>query len=244
MVRADERRPAAPRRVPARTVTAGVVVLLAVIALALLLGSARARTGSLHTFDVRNSARLDHYLATHRGQLSTWQAITDIGGPATWRILAAVAVLVLAVLRRWRAAITIAVAMIGAAILSGVVKLAVGRHRPHPRVVFEHVGGGSFPSGHALTSIVALGLLVLLLGPHLSRALRIALWTGAVLVVAAVGFSRLVLAVHYPTDVFGGWLIGGLWLALVFALVRIGAGAASGRGTRAEPDARTSGGTQ
>jgi undecaprenyl-diphosphatase len=244
MVRADERRPAAPRRIAGRTVAGGVLALLAVIALALMLGSARARTGSWHAFDLRNSARLDHYLATHRGQLHTWQLITDAGGPATWRVLAAVAVVVLAVLRRWREAITIAVAMIGAAILSGVVKLAVGRHRPRPRVVFEHVGGGSFPSGHALTSIVAAGLLVLLVGPHLPRVLRFLLWFVAALVVAAVGFSRLVLAVHYPTDVLGGWLIGVLWLALVFTLGAAVTRAIAGHRPRVEPDVHSAPETQ
>jgi undecaprenyl-diphosphatase len=127
---------------------------------------------------------------------------------------------VLLIRRRLRLAVFVVVAMAGAAVLSGVTKTAVHRARPVVKVPIEKVAGGSFPSGHALTSFVALGLLVILLGPRLPVAWRALLTVAAALIVVAVGFSRLILGVHYLTDVLGGWLIGALWLTAIHALLR------------------------
>jgi undecaprenyl-diphosphatase len=114
--------------------------------------------------------------------------------------------------RRRRPAILVAVTMVGAALLSGGTKALVGRPRPVVAVVVHRASGRSFPSGHALTSFVAVGRLVLLLWPTCSARQRALLLGVATLLVTAIGFSRLALGVHYLTDVLGGWLIGALWL--------------------------------
>jgi membrane-associated phospholipid phosphatase len=54
----------------------------------------------------------------------------------------------------------------------------------------------------------------------LNSAWRVLLTVAAALIVVAVGFSRLILGVHYLTDVLGGWLIGALWLTAIHALRR------------------------
>ena len=56
--------------------------------------------------------------------------------------------------------------------------------------------------------------------PHWPRGLRAALITLAALAVAAVGYSRIGLQVHYLTDVLGGWLSGSIWLLGSIGLVR------------------------
>jgi len=124
------------------------------------------------------------------------------------RIAAFLAVVPLWVRRRRTAAILVAVAIGGAAALSGIFKVLVNRGRPVVAVPVEHADSASFPSGHALTSLVAAGVLLILLLPHRSRRRRALLITAAALLVAAVGFSRLLLGVHYPSDILGSWLIG------------------------------------
>lgn len=84
-----------------------------------------------------------------------------------------------------------------------------------------HASGFAFPSGHATTSALMAGLLVAAIGHRAygSRAGRVA----AVLVgcwAAAVGLSRVLLGVHWVTDVVAGWLFAALWLGLGAALIR------------------------
>jgi membrane-associated phospholipid phosphatase len=57
-------------------------------------------------------------------------------------------------------------------------------------------------------------------GPRLNSAWRVLLTVAAALIVVAVGFSRLILGVHYLTDVVGGWLIGALWLTVAYRVLR------------------------
>ncbi len=105
------------------------------------------------------------------------------------------------------------VAVIGSGLINTVLKLTFNRPRPD---VFpwrtQHVGLASFPSGHAMTSIVVYGTLAFLiarLAP--SRRLKRLTWALAVLVIVLVGLSRLYLGVHYPSDVLAGFVIGGAW---------------------------------
>jgi undecaprenyl-diphosphatase len=111
------------------------------------------------------------------------------------------------------------VAVIGSGLINSVLKISFNRARPD---VFpwrtQHVGLASFPSGHAMTSIVVYGTLAFLiarLAP--TRWLKRVIWTVAMLVVLVVGLSRLYLGVHYPSDVLAGFVVGGAW-AVVCAL--------------------------
>jgi membrane-associated phospholipid phosphatase len=70
--------------------------------------------------------------------------------------------------------------------------------------------GYGFPSGHTMQAVIAYGMLVYL-GWRRVR-LRGALLAGAVLLIALIALSRLVLVVHFPSDVIGGLLAGALWL--------------------------------
>jgi undecaprenyl-diphosphatase len=105
---------------------------------------------------------------------------------------------------RRREAVFVVLAITLAAAVESIVKAAVGRARPvfaHP---LSHAAGASFPSGHAITSFVAFGLLALLV----PRRARLPAALGAVALSALVGFSRIALGVHYVSDVLGAWLLG------------------------------------
>jgi undecaprenyl-diphosphatase len=162
--------------------------------------------------DLAAAAHLNRALAGRRRQIRFWRVVSAVGGPTSWRVLTTVTAMVLFSRRRRRPAALVAVTMVGAAVLSGGTKTLVGRPRPVVAVVLDRAPGKSFPSGHALTSFVAVGRLALLLWPTCSARQRALLLVAAPLLVTAIGFSRLALGVHFLTDVLGGWLIGGLWL--------------------------------
>lgn len=132
-----------------------------------------------------------------------------------------------AVLLAWRGERKMAAgwvwAIAGNALLNVMLKQWVGRVRPSHVEGYTMAGGLSFPSGHSSGSLVAYGMLawmLLHLHPGWPCRLRVAVLTAAALAVAAVGYSRIGLQVHYLTDVLGGWLSGSLWLAGSMGLVR------------------------
>lgn len=105
------------------------------------------------------------------------------------------------------------VSVFGAGLINTVLKVSFNRPRPD---VFpwrtQHVGLASFPSGHAMTSMVVYGTLAFLiarLAP--TPLLRRLTWALAVFVIVIVGLSRLYLGVHYPSDVLAGFVIGAAW---------------------------------
>lgn len=135
-----------------------------------------------------------------------------------------VAVVGFAALRRtgrWATAVHLAVALGGSIALNNVVKPLVDRPRPQVGQLVASATGYAFPSGHA-TQIAAVAVISATLGAALtgSRARKAALWSFAALTSLGVGFSRLYLGVHWPTDVFVGYLLGALWALIVASVIR------------------------
>ena len=91
-------------------------------------------------------------------------------------------------------------------------KAAVDRPRPVDALV--ETAGSSFPSGHAAYSIVWVAIAVALARDVPGLAGRAGVLITALLLAAAVGVTRIVLQVHYLTDVLAGWALG----ATIFAL--------------------------
>ncbi|MFW6331478.1 MAG: phosphatase PAP2 family protein [Gemmatimonadota bacterium] len=109
------------------------------------------------------------------------------------------------------------VGIAGSGPLIFVLKAAFDRERPQ---VFEWRGhytveSASFPSGHALGSLVAYVLLAyLIVRLQASRPLRYTTMGFTALVVVAIGLTRIYLGVHYPSDVLAGYAFGLAWVAL------------------------------
>lgn len=104
----------------------------------------------------------------------------------------------------------------GSVLLNETLKLIFHRARPilH-RIV--NANGFSFPSGHSMAAFSLYGVLAFLLWRHIpssiGRGILILLGT---LMIMAIGTSRIYLGVHYPSDVLGGFLASGCWLAASF----------------------------
>jgi len=121
-------------------------------------------------------------------------------------------VLLLLVARRVFDTIWAALALAGIHIFSALLKEVFDRPRPHEGSAVPLPSSDSFPSGHASGAVVTFGVLAALGVERWPERARM-LWTGAVLLAAAVGASRAVLNVHYLTDVLAGFCVGIAWLA-------------------------------
>lgn len=147
------------------------------------------------------------------------RVVTDLGSPVAVDVLAAAAVVVLLVVHRWRAAVVVAVVRLGELATESVLKAVVHRSRPGLLPQLTSASGDSFPSGHAAGSAAVYGVVAIVVGAWLSTQARRLVLAGAAAWVALIAASRVLLGVHYPTDVLGGAALGVLWLALALALV-------------------------
>jgi undecaprenyl-diphosphatase len=110
------------------------------------------------------------------------------------------------------------VGVLGGQVVNNVLKLVFNRPRPEVMEWAAEVRTLSFPSGHAMSAIMAYGTVAYLVGRlEPTPRMRRATWGIAALIVLSIGFSRIYLGVHYPSDVLGGFIAGLAWLAFVAA---------------------------
>ncbi len=113
-------------------------------------------------------------------------------------------------------------AVLGAGVLTFALKLFFHRPRPEPYFGVAIPGTFSFPSGHSLLALTFYGMLAHLAASRVDRfTLRAAIWTTAALVILLIGFSRIYLGVHYPSDVLAGYAAGVVWVLTVVFVERI-----------------------
>jgi undecaprenyl-diphosphatase len=126
---------------------------------------------------------------------------------------------ILMIRRSYNYAIVIACASLGSAVIERGFKATFHRIRPEFQEITK-LTGYSFPSGHAISAFV-FGTILIFLTWHTkwNRALKWTLTFFLALMILAIGFSRIVLNVHYATDVLGGFLLGSMWLILVYAVM-------------------------
>lgn len=185
----------------------------------MLLGLVVAGWPQLHHTDVSVDDSLNAWVAPRPDVTTLWRVITNALQPLTWEILGAAAAVLLWRRRHRKLALFVLVAIFGTVAWYDIVKAAVGRARPTVPDSLLHAQGASFPSGHAMASAVALALVALACWQLIRRlALRVLAVVGAVVVAAAVAFSRLALGVHYLSDVLAAWLLAGWWPCLLIAL--------------------------
>lgn len=175
----------------------------------------------------RVDQELHSWVISHRGPASvsvaravTWGGVTKIVLPALI-VVGAVAPRGGPGIRRRLASGVLLSCVAGAGVYAEIrINALVGRHRPPVADWAGAAGGPSFPSVHtAAATLVALSCAWALAARVPAGWPRRALWAGAAVYAAAVGWSRVWLGVHWPTDVAGAWLLGVAWSAGSIAVV-------------------------
>ncbi len=191
-----------------------VCVTIAAAVFTVLLVLVRLRWAPLESLDHRTAGQLNSLVAGHATLVRVIKVVTWLGSDGVlWTVLLTAAV-ILALRRRWRLALYLVVTGAGALALDPILKSLVGRLRPVVAHPVAHGTGDSFPSGHALGAIVCYGAVFLVFLPAARSRWRPILTTVTVTLIALIGVSRLLLGVHFVSDVLGAWAVGITWLGI------------------------------
>ncbi|OUL19659.1 phosphatase PAP2 family protein [Nostoc sp. 106C] len=156
--------------------------------------------------------------STARPQIDVFAStLTKLG--VFWGVfpLATAIALFLFIRRRWRELAYFVTTLLGSILINRTAKTLLHRVRPHlwesPAPEFDY----GFPSGHAMSSMTLVAALVILTWG--SRWGILVLITGG-LFVLAIGWTRLYLGVHYPSDILAGWTASVAWATGVSLLIK------------------------
>ncbi|HYN96008.1 MAG TPA: phosphatase PAP2 family protein [Pilimelia sp.] len=197
-----------------RSLTGLLIIAGAGAGFGLLLILVRGAWGPLYRADHGVAQWLNDTVAPHGPIVTVLQAVTDVGGRPIMMWLVAAVLIGLLIRRQLRLAIYLVVTGVGALVLDPSLKLLVGRLRPVVEDPVASAPGNSFPSGHALGSMVVYGAIVLIFLPVLAPRFRKVLIGLAAAAVLLVGVTRVALGVHFVSDVLAGWLLGAAWLGV------------------------------
>lgn len=118
--------------------------------------------------------------------------------------------------RRWRSLTYFAITMLGCDIINRTVKELIHRVRPN-LWNYPHHSDFSFPSGHAMSSMMFVAALVILMWETRWRSWVLALGS---LFVGTIAWTRLYIGVHYPSDILAGWMMAIAWAVGVSLIVK------------------------
>jgi len=228
---------------PRRTLAPLTAVTVAALVFAALLVLVRLQWLPLESVDHGAAADINHLIAGNHTLVTASKDVTLLGSTAVLCGVIGAAVIGLAIRQRWKLAIYLLLTGSGALVLDPVLKSLVGRLRPLVAHPLASGTGNSFPSGHSLGSIVCYGAVLLVFRPAARGRWRPAFVSMVVALVALIGISRILLGVHYLSDVLGAWALGIAWLgvtAFAFELTRRAAGQPVSAPVREglEPEAR------
>lgn len=160
-------------------------------------------------------------LAIHRNaqpQLDIFAVtLTKLG--VFWGVFPVTSVIsvVLLRLRRWRSLTYFLITLLGNFAINRTLKLLLHRARPHLWESISPEFNYAFPSGHAMSSMTLIATLVIL--TWASKWCWSVLVVGSVFVVA-IGWTRLYLGVHFPSDILAGWMVSISWAIGVSFLIK------------------------
>jgi len=143
-------------------------------------------------------------------------AASHYGGPS-WLVPLGLCLALAFLIHGWqRGALLVVVTLGGAGLLNALLKQGFARTRPAPFFDYPLPGSASFPSGHAFFAASFLGGLAVLVTSRIrSLALKIGLWLLVLALILLIGFSRVYLGVHYPSDVLAGYAVAVVWVTAV-----------------------------
>lgn len=152
------------------------------------------------------------------GMITVFTWITDLGGSSALVAVAFVTTGLLWAHRRENMIISLWLTICGSQVTTYAGKYVLMRQRPEFVTEVAAVTP-SFPSGHATSAIAVYGFIAYIVARDLMttrQRFEIIYWT--TVLICLIGLSRMILGLHYASDVAAGFLVGGFWLLLGFAL--------------------------
>jgi undecaprenyl-diphosphatase len=204
--------------------------------LAVWIAAASAVLGFLHIADEMHEGELDAYdraiLSALRVPgdphaaigphwlIESMRDVTALGGVTLLVLVTVISVIALLAYRHRLEALVLTVSVVLAQLSSGLFKDFYERVRPTFAVYGDLPTSMSFPSGHSTVSTAAYFLLAVIVADlDPARAVKVLAFAVAALLALMIGFSRVFLGVHWPSDVLAGWCLGAAWaLAAAIAL--------------------------
>lgn len=197
--------PALHQRTARICAAASAILLLALVA-------AHLHSGQLAALDRALAETLASWRTPAVTAAFVW--LTTFGAGPSLTAVALVASGLMAATGRARLVLPLWITFLGAEATTWSGKYLIGRARPD-LVTDVVVSSPSFPSAHATGVAAVYGFLAwVIVRDRPSAALRYGTLAVAATLVLTVGFSRVLLAVHYPADVVAGWLVGIFWLCV------------------------------
>lgn len=151
---------------------------------------------------------------------------TALGGYAVLLTLTLLVYGFLRLEKRRAAGLFIVATIVSGYVVSMVLKETIGRPRPEIVKHLSHadsgIGGPSFPSGHStMSTVVYVTMALMLSGLSSHKRVKVFLLVAPLAIAFVVGASRVMMGVHYPTDVLGGWMVGLAWAVGAWLLMRL-----------------------
>lgn len=198
-------------KLPARLFLSASLLLALVVALGFAVTD-----GHFCNFDLAVSNALN----LQRGVSPEWlilvmQGISWIGGGIQRYIM--VTLLAAALWRwwGWGAGLAMGLTSLASAFTSEMLKLYFGRLRPDLVPQLDHINNAAYPSGHANNAAVVYILFIMLVPQARYPGWQFA----AAVMILLTGLSRIMLGVHWPTDVIGGWMLGTAFALIAGAVI-------------------------
>lgn len=171
------------------------------------------QTGYLDGFD--DAVRYRVYSMRSDKLTVFWRLITHSGDRYVVIILGIILLLIKSLREKY--GVKFALAALSSTALYQIMKYIFQRPRPDLALRLIEQGGYSFPSGHSMNCLVSYGILIYLLLRYCeNRRLAKLLSFGLGLLTILIGFSRVYVGVHYPTDIIGGLSLG---IAVLVAMI-------------------------
>lgn len=192
-------------------------------AFAALMMLVQFRWEPLQTADRNLSQVLRQISATCPALVAVMQVVTELGRELTWWIVHTVVTVFFLVRRHLREASFVAVTAAGGGLLNTAIKSLTGRERPDwPGEVLTHSSGFAFPSGHTTGTAIGVSVLLIVFVPVITERWRWVVISAGTMFVVAVGASRVILGVHWASDVLGAVLFSATWTLAMVAVFRAG----------------------
>lgn len=201
------------RRLSSRLVLGGLAAALIAVPFTLLMVLVLGESEELERIDHSIADSVYDQVLPRPWLRETFEVLSVATDPNVWRVLAAVIAVVLWRRGRRRVVAWLVATMAVGGLLVPLLKQVVARARPEFDEPLATASGYSFPSGHALNSMLFAGVIVVL--AHAYTRGRLVVWLAALVIVLVTAVDRVGLGVHYASDVLAGWVVG---LATVIAM--------------------------